>query len=698
MRRRGFRGFILLLFLLSALDGFPQDFPEETNDASRLEAMTERNDAEPEDDSYEQGLENWKLHPLDLNHAGSDELATLPGLTALQIADFMIYRKLLGPLLSLYELQAVPGWELETIRELLPYIKVGKDESLYSAVRERWNGGNSSLLLRPALVLEKSAGYERPVGGSTSYYTGSPEKIFLRYSYNYKQLLQYGLTGEKDAGEPFLRNAQRYGFDFYSFHFFLRNTGIVRDLALGDFTVNLGQGLVQWQTIAFTKGGSVLDIKRQASRLRPYHSAGEFNFHRGCGITLKKGDWSSTIFISSQKISSNPDSDTSGNGDIFTSFENSGYHRTPNEIADRNNNNQFSAGGNLDFSTASLTLSLNYIHFRFSHPFLKKDEPYNLYSFKGRTLSNASFDYNFTYRNVHLFSELASDQLRRLAFVQGGLLGLGDQLDFAFLYRNISAGFQSVYADAFTENGSPVNEKGLYTGLSFRPCPGLRMEMYYDLFVFPWLKYRVDAPSGGDDFLIKVFFQGDKNWWLSSVYKTEKKSGNQESAAIGAHTVFSPVKQRWQLEMGYKIDRNWRIKSRMEAIWIRKDWEEIRTKQEGFLGFLDIFYNSRILNANLRIQRFLTPGYDFRIYIYENDMLFNFSLPSYFDNGWRYYINLHKGFPLDKKRSTSSHRKLNVWIKWGETVYPGKAFTGSLLDRINGDKKTSLSAQLMINW
>jgi hypothetical protein len=687
-----------VLLLLSVISAFSQDMPEGVNDAGQLEVIAEKRDAEPEDDSYEQDLENWKQHPLDLNHASADELYTLRWLTALQIGNFILYRKLLGSLLSVHELQAVPGWDLATIRELLPYIKVGSDESLYSAVRERWKGGDASLLLRVGQVLEKSAGYESAATPGASHYSGSPQKIFFRYSYNYKQLLQYGLTGDKDAGEPFLRNAQRYGFDFYSFHFFLRNKGIIKDLALGDFTVNLGQGLIQWQTIAFTKGGGVLGIKRQASRLRPYHSAGEFNFHRGCGVTLKKGNWNGTLFISLQKISSNPDTDTIGREDIFTSFENSGYHRTATEIADRNNNNQFSAGGNLNFSRARLSLSLNFIHFRFSHPFQKKEEPYNLYSLKGRTLSNASLDYGYTAGNIHFFGELATDHAHHLAFVQGVLLSLGTDLDLSFLYRNISPAYQSLYSDAFTENGTPVNEKGLYSGLSFRPWNGLRVEMYYDLFVFPWLKYRVDAPSSGNDFLIQAIFQPDKNWYLSTGYKYERKAGNQEMAEISAHPVFSPVKKRWQLETGYKINRNWHIKGRMEAIWIRKDWEENRTKQEGFLGFLDIFYNSRLINGNLRIQRFLTPGYDFRIYIYENDMLFNFSLPSYYDNGWRYYVNIHKGFRLGKKGGVAGSKPITGWIKWSQGIYPGKSFTGSGLDKINGNKKSEIKAQILINW
>lgn len=699
MSSRVYRWLIVAITLMpGATSLYAQDMPDEPNESRQLESVAEKRDAEPDDDSHEQDLENWKAHPLDLNHASDDELYTLQQLTALQVENFILYRKLLGNLLSVHELQAVPGWDLQTIREVLPYIRVGKQETLYSALRERWKGGDASFLLRSGRVLEKSAGYEKPAIPGGAYYMGSPQKIFFRYTYNYKQLLQYGLTGEKDAGEPFFRGPRKYGFDFYSFHFFLRNTGIIKDLALGDFTVNLGQGLIQWQTIAFTKGASVLGIKRQASRLRPYHSAGEFNFHRGFGITLKKVDWSSTLFFSRQKISSNRDTDTSGREDIFTSFENSGYHRTANEIADRNNNNQISAGGNLNFSKTGFSVGVNFIYFQFSRPFQKKDEPYNLYSFKGRVLSNGSFDYGYTFRNMHFFGELAVDRKRHLALVQGVLISLGTDLDLSFLYRNISPAYQSIYADAYTENGSPVNEKGFYSGLVFRRGTALKLEMYYDLFVFPWLKYRVDAPSSGNDFLIQALFQPDKNWYFSTVYKWEKKEANQEIAEMGSHPVFSPVKKRFQIETAFKLNRKWQIKSRMELMWIQKDWTENRTKQEGFLGFLDIFYNSRQINGNFRIQRFLIPGYDFRIYIYENDMLYNFSLPSYYDNGWRYYINLHKGFPLGKKTEGGPAARLSCWIRWSQVLYSGKWFIGSGLDQISGNRKSEIRAQILINW
>lgn len=51
---------------------------------------------------------------------------------------------------------------------------------------------------------------------------------------------------------PF-KGRQKAGFDFYSVHLFARRLGIIQSLAIGDFTVNLGQGLIQWQSLAFKK-------------------------------------------------------------------------------------------------------------------------------------------------------------------------------------------------------------------------------------------------------------------------------------------------------------------------------------------------------------------------------------------------------------------------------------------------------------
>ena len=682
----------LLLFL--NVRGYTQSENEPESRREALETDAERKGSEPEDDSYELNLDELSRHPLNLNTVSGEDLVQLHILNALQVWNFISYRNLLGPLLSLRELQAVPGWDIETIHEMLPYVRVGQDETLYAALKNRWKGGNGSFLIHAAQVLEKSRGFEKPATPETSHYLGSAQKLFIRYIYHFKQSLSYGFSGDKDAGEPFFRGAQRAGFDFYSFHFFLRQMGIIRAVAVGDFTVNMGQGLIQWQSFSLTKSSQTLAIKREAAFIEPYHSAGEFNFHRGIGICLQKGKWQSGFFISSQKISTHTGSDTAGVEDLFTSFQNSGYHRTPTEIADRNNTRQVSAGGNMHYLGNRFQLGYNWIHFQFSRPFQKRDEPYNLYSLKGTLFNNYSIDYSYTLSNMHLFGELASDRWGHLALIQGALISLNENLDIDFLYRNISPAYQSLYSDAFTENNVPNNEKGFYTGLTFRPVAGLQAGIYWDIFMFPWLKYAVDAPSAGRDIFIQLNFQLNKTARFTAIYKNEMKSGNGSDLYNATHEILSPVKQRWRMDTNYKLSRTVHFNGRIEYLRLN---DHVTNPQKGFLGMVGLGFSKPVFSVDMGVTQFETDNYATRIYEYEPDLKYNFSLPSFYGKGIHYYISLHR----DLSRlipHAATHFHFSGWLKWGQVFYRDVESIGSGLDEIPGNRKSELKAQVLIQW
>ncbi len=337
---------ILLLLILSIHHPtftFSQDIPVSTE--QQLENLADADQAETEDDTYLQDLEHFKKNPLNLNTAEAEELKQLRIVTDLQIANLLLYRNLFGNFISLYELQAVPAWDVNTIRKLLPFITTKAPISLNDEATTRFRDGDHSLLLRVAQILERAKGFDRSTSGTK--YLGSPQRIFFRYRYTYRNLLQFGLVGDKDAGEQFLKGAQNKGFDFYSFHLFARKIGIIQSLALGDFSVNMGQGLIQWQGLAFKKSVDVMGVKRQSAVLRPYSSAGEFYFHRGTGITIKKGRIESTGFVSIRKLGGNFVADTVNNEDFVSSFLTSGYHRTASENADRNNLTQTTFGANI---------------------------------------------------------------------------------------------------------------------------------------------------------------------------------------------------------------------------------------------------------------------------------------------------------------------------------------------------------------
>jgi hypothetical protein len=267
----------------------------------QIENLAQTSDIETEDDSYSQQLQYYLRHPLNINEATIGELGELKILSDLQLQNFFIYKKIFGPLVNIYELQAIASWNIPSIRRLLPYIIVSEEKTFFQRFREYRSGGESSLLLRSSLVLPKSKGYIHMDSAATGYLGSRPHLLF-RYRYNSKNRLQYGILGDKDPGEEFFRGSQKSGFDFYSFHLFARKLGMIKALAIGDFTVNLGQGLIHWQSLAFKKSPSIVFSKRQSDVLRPYSSAGEFNFHRGFGISLARRRWETTFFASVRKF------------------------------------------------------------------------------------------------------------------------------------------------------------------------------------------------------------------------------------------------------------------------------------------------------------------------------------------------------------------------------------------------------------
>ena len=203
-----------------------QDIPPVTE--QQLENLTDADQSETEDDSYILELEQFRKNPLNLNTANADELRELKIITDLQIENLISYRRLFGNFISIYELQAVPSWDIATIRRLLPFITITSPFNVAEDFPKRFKNGENSLLLRFSQIMERSDGFNHNTSGTK--YLGSPQKIFFRYRYSYKNLLQFGLAGDKDAGEQFFKGAQKNGFDFYSFHFFARKIGIIQDI------------------------------------------------------------------------------------------------------------------------------------------------------------------------------------------------------------------------------------------------------------------------------------------------------------------------------------------------------------------------------------------------------------------------------------------------------------------------------------
>ncbi|HKC36039.1 MAG TPA: hypothetical protein VKB95_08250, partial [Chitinophagaceae bacterium] len=423
----------------------------------------------------------------------------------------------------------------------------------------------------------------------------------------------------------------------------------------------------------------VSGIKRQSAILRPYNSAGEFNFHRGIGITIQKGKMEATAFASYKKLSANFVADTVSNEEFITSFLNSGYHRTESEIADKNKLQQFAFGGNIKYKNANWHAGVNAIIFNFSSPVQKRQEPYNLYAISGSDWSNYSIDYSYTHKNLHFFGEAAVDKNLSKALLSGLLISVDPRVDISFIHRKIDPQYQSINGNAFTENTYPTNENGFYSGISIRPASAWRIDAYIDVYKFPWLKYLVDAPSHGKDFLAQITYIPNKQLELYTRFRSETKQGNQPGNSTATNYLVPLPRQNWRTQISFKINQSLVVRSRTELLWYDKNGENA---EKGFLTFFDVVYKPMLKKyaGNIRLQYFETDDYNSRIYAYENDVLFYYSIPAFFKKGYRYYINFNYNVS----------QKFTVWIKWGQYLYHNQQSIGSGLDKIEGPHKSEI--------
>jgi len=650
-------------------------------------------DGENNLEELEDALMFLAKHPLDLNRAGDEELNPLveTGLmNELQLKELVSYRRLFGPFVSIYELQAVPGLSVADITRVLPYVRVVNQIGDYNApLRRLLTQGDASLLVRYQRVLEPQDGYAKDTLGHSKY-LGSPDVLYARFRYAFGTRLSYGVTMQKDAGEQFFKGTQPHGFDFYSAHLFFRTNRLFKAVAVGDYQVKEGQGLVLGSGIGGRKSAYVMQVVKGGRTLKPYTGANEYLFFRGAATTLGYKRFEFTPFFSYKNVDARLDTTFVVNeeGDVFTSsIGQDGYHRTLSEVAKKNSITQMDGGGILQYNSQNLTVGASHVRTAFSRAIQPTQSTYNQYRFSGKRLANTSLFYSYHFGNVLLFGEGATSDNGGKAFLQGLMTSLSQRVDAAIVYRNFSKDYQSLYANAFAESTTPDNERGLYLALSIKPYTGFTLDVYADRYTKPWLSFLRDAPSRGTDYLGRLTWQPNKRTILYAQYKNETQQQNS-TAENKIDFLVNNNKQNLRFNLSTKASPFLTLASRAEAVWYRTD-EDAKMRQ-GFLAYQDVEFKTLgvPLSLTLRYAVFNTDDYDTRIYTYENDVLYAYSIPSFSGRGARYYAIVRY----------TVNRHLDVWLRGAQTAYRDRTEVGSGNDVIRGTAKTEVKVEARLRF
>lgn len=653
-----------------------------------VEEFLEANDDESFD--YNTVFENlyyYYEHPLNINNVTEFELRDLIILNEIQINDFFYHKQYFGDYLDIRELQVLPSWDLNTIRSLVPFLYCDVPSSSERLnLKEALTKGGSQLYIKAKRLLEERKGFIKNDEGVAPY-AGDPNHVYVRYRYEYGQLFKAGITMEKDPGEKFFGDGSPYGFDFYSF--FLYAKGVSKRISavtLGDFAVSLGQGLILYNDFATGKSSYVMNIKKGGRTLRPYSSVNETNFFRGGGAIFNLGkNWEAAAFASYKPTDATVARDTIENTDFdsFGSIRTDGYHRTMTEINNKNTIQQTNFGGKIQYKIRNFQISGNLLYTGFNTPLIRDDALYRKYQFNGDQLTNGSIDYSWRRRNMTFFGEVAMSDNGSMANIHGVLVGLDPKMDFSMVYRNFSPEYQVLDANAFAESSLPVNERGFYLGMEFRPHKQLTVSTYADFWKNPWVSFRRDAPGDGKEYQIKVAYTQKRKMDLYVQYRYKTKQYNNSETAI-RQPIYQTL-QRLRLHFGYKINSVWEIRDRIEF----SKFDKIESSR-GYMVYQDVLYKpiGKKISFTARYGLFDVNSFDARIYTYESDILYEYYIPFFQNRGSRFNINTRYRI----------NRAITWEFRFGRTYYENVDGISSGNSFINGNTQTELKTQFRIKF
>ncbi|MEO9964353.1 MAG: helix-hairpin-helix domain-containing protein [Reichenbachiella sp.] len=644
-----------------------------------------------EDINYEDQYETlYQLYanPINLNSTSKNELNTLYHLNIYQINNLIDYLDKNGPMLSIYELQVIEGFDRITINNLLPFVEVrspGDYSTRGNLIQRITKEKNNYLILRTESVIEDQEGYIRE---DSSRYLGSKNKVYGRFRSSHTKDFSIGLTFEKDAGEQisFDSENKKYGFDYYSYHLFLSNKGNFKSVALGDYQMQFGQGLVLGAGFNPGKGGeTITTVKRGNAGLRPYTSALETSFMRGAALTYTIDKIEITPFYSKLKQDGVIRSqDFSGvYEEYITGIQNIGMHRTYSELESRKGITEQSFGMNItynDLKGSNLQIGATFLHNHFSVPILKTPNNYNQFEFKGDENYNMSLFANYNWENFLLFSELARSRSGGTAAVGGFIGSLSPIVSISFHFRNYSKDYHSFYGNSFGESSRNINETGLYWGLKVTPNRRIQLAAYYDSFKFPWLKFGVDSPSQGYEYLFRIDYKPTKKIKLFAQFREQAKEVSIASEGGNLNRLENGIKRNYVTNLDFSANEVLTLKSRVQFSTYDLD----QTSTHGIALIQDLNIKIKKFTISTRIAIFDTEDYENRQYVFEKNLLYVFSINAYANQGMRNYL-------MVQYKPT---RKMTIWARYSRFDYRNQSTVGSGLNEIQGSTRSDVKFQV----
>ena len=615
--------------------------------------------------------------PVNLNTATREQLEQFPFLSDIQIEHLLAYIYIHGQMQTIYELQLIEDMDRQTIQYLLPFvcIKAINNEPAFrwkTMLKSAAKYGKNEVLTRMDIPFYKRKCYEPTYLGPAVYNS-------VKYSFRYSDRLYAGVVAEKDAGEPFAALHNRYGYDYYSFYLLLKNCGWLKALAVGNYRLSFGQGLVISTDYLMGKTIYASSFNNRSSGIKKHSSTDEYNYFRGIAATVALAKhWDISGFYSHRSLDG-----VIKDGKI-TSIYKTGLHRSRKEADKKHLFTLQLTGGNVSYQQNRIRLGITGIYYVFNQLYEPELTGYSKYNLHGNNFYNLGIDYAYRW---HRFSFQGETAIGKQGWASLNRLQYSPVQDvhLMLIHRFYSYNYWAMFAHSFGEGSMAQNEQGYYLGLETSPFAHWKFFASFDLFSFPWKRYRVSKSSRGMDGLLQATFIPRANLSMDLKYRYKQK---ERDLTGSKGTLTLPIfhhQFRYRLNYSFKdvfssrttLDYN-HFHSQDRAADIGYQVTQMISSQ---LPWARLF-------ADVQGSYFFTDSYDSRVYGSEKGLLYTFYTPSFQGHGFRFSIRLR--YELNKH-----------WLfitKFGETVYLDRNEIGSGNDLIRGNKKADIQMQLRIKF
>ena len=583
-------------------------------------------------------------NPVKINSDREEEISRLFFLSDFQVKALSDYVHSSGQIVSVYELANIPGFDKETVEMIIPFI----------TLQFKLNNNSDSVRWRNSDI----SNFSIRSGNNDSSFLGSNWRILSKYKFTAGGF-SGGVTIEKDPGENFFTGSPPLP-DFFSGHLSYSGNGVIKRVIIGDYSARFGQGTNI--NTGIRKGISLVSpgYMSASDEIKPYTSTDENKFFRGIAAEFSIKNLDISIFFSKNYSDATITASSDSSRNYIENFYTSGVHNTPSLLQKKDVVYKLTSGLAVSYNFNNLKVGLVWSDTRLSLPLdLRGNDPGEINNFTGNRNTLYTLYYNSFIKKIMLYGEISSDNNKKHAFVQGFSFRFSDRLTISFMLRNYNSGYTTFFGQGAGSGSKTTNEIGFMGCFSYEAARHLFITGGCDIQHFPWLRYRCSAPSMGVRKEIKARYLASEkvtldvsyNYRLSMVDKDEVQGIPQQEKLIT---------RSLQGYARYSVHDNLILGTRIDY----KNADPVISR--GFSLFQELNYTFRHLPVTIwaRYCIFYTHDWSSRIYTYENDLLYSYSIPALYGEGSRSYIMV--------KWKIGEYAELRIKYGITSSVTPGK--------------------------